>query len=307
MPTCRRPSRPALSPAQAAAANPKQARDAFVATASGKTSEQGQLGASYEDETRLGTVRATAYGIFRNLENPLPFAYITLDRTAGGVRATLENDRRRLRWGLGVEGKLQRDDRVEFSNDGGAPGDAVQTDQLETVDNQAVFARAALPLGRARVSAGLRYDRLRFEADNRLAAAESGARTFEALSPSVGVQLDLRATRLFANISTALEAPTTTELSNRPTARGGFNPNVGPEHTVGTELGAEGVLALRGTALSYDVALFGLRVDDLLVPFQNESDETFYRNAGRTRHLGLETALRWQLPRMTCACNPATP
>lgn len=281
---------------EAVAANPRQARDAFVSTGSGKTSEQGQLGASYQDERSFGTVRATAYGLFRELENPLPFAYITLDRAAGGVRATLQNDRRRLHWGVGVEGKIQRDDRVEFNNADGTPGDQVQTDQLESVDNGAVFARASLPMGRARVSAGLRYDRLRFEADNRLNGAGSGGRTLEALSPSVGVTLDLDATRLFANVSTALEAPTTTELSNRPDTRGGFNPNVGPEHIVGAEAGAQGWLDLQGTALSYDVALFGLRVNDLLVPFQNESDETFYRNAGRTRHLGVETALRWQLP-----------
>lgn len=275
-------------------ADRRQARTSFVETEAGKTQEQGQLGATYYDDLGIGRLKATAYGLFRDLDNPLPFAYITFDRLAGGTRLTLENDEGPLEWGVGLEGKLQRDDRIEFSNDGGQPGDEVQTDQLETVYNQGVFARAALPLGRLNLSAGVRYDRLRFDVDDRAASDQSGQRTFRAFSPSVGLAYALPAGgRVYANFSTALEAPTTTELGNRPDGQGGFNPDIGPEHVYGLEAGARGLLA--EGRLSYDVALFGLQVRDFLVPFQNDSDETFFRNAGRTRHLGAETALEWTL------------
>lgn len=286
---------PGSLPRDLVSEDPQQARDSFVENDAGKMQEQGQLGLTYYDALGgWGRLEATAYGLFRNLENPLPFAYITLDRLAGGTRLTLEGENAGLEWGVGLEGKFQRDDRIEYDNAGGEPGDSVQTDQLETVSNQAVFARAALPLGeRGRISAGARYDRLRFSANDRLPGDDDGERTFQSVSPSVGVSYQFDATRLFAHFSTALEAPTTTELGNRPDAQGGFNPEVGPERVLGGEIGAQGAAG----GLSYDAALFGMQVRDFLVPYRNAAGETFYRNAGRTRHAGLEAALQGQLPR----------
>ena len=276
----------------------RQARDSFVENEAGKVQEQGQLGLTYYDDLGAwGRLKATGYGLFRGLENPLPFAYITFDRLAGGTRLTLEGTSGRLEWGAGLEGKWQRDDRIEYENAGGEPGDSVQTDQLETVANQGAFARAALRLReRWRISAGARYDRLRFSVDDRLPGDDDGARTFQQVSPSVGVSYQLPAARLFAHFSTALEAPTTTELGNRPDAQGGFNPEVGPERVLGLEVGAQGTARGAGSALSYDAALFGMQVRDFLVPYRNEAGETFYRNAGRTRHAGLEAAVQAQFP-----------
>lgn len=280
---------------ESVSADPQQARDLFANRNAGKASEQGQLGATYYDTLPVGLLNVTGYGIFRDLENPLPFAYITVDRRAGGFRATLQNDAHAVEWGFGVAGKFQHDDRVEYGidDDGEQIPDQVQVDQLETVNNQAVFGQAALPLGRWRLNTGLRYDRLRFEADNRQVADRSGQRTFQAWSPSVGLTVDLLQTRLYTNLSTALEAPTTTELGNRPDGGGGFNPALDPERIFGLEVGAEG-LAL-GAALSYDVAFFAMQVRDLLLPFTID-DETFHRNEGRGRHVGLEAAVQGSLP-----------
>ena len=294
---------PGSLPRDLVSENPQQARDAFVEAGAGKMQKQGQLGLTYYDDLGAwGRLKTTAYGLFRNLENPLPFAYITFDRLVGGTRLTLEGRvasgvASGLEWGVGLEGKFQRDDRIEYENAGGEPGDDVQTDQLETVANQGVFGRATLPLGeRARLSAGARYDHLRFAVNDRLPGDDDGERTFQSVSPSVGVSYRLDAARLFAHFSTALEAPTTTELGNRPDAQGGFNPEVRPERVLGLEIGAQGAARVPGGGLSYDAALFGMQVRDFLVPYQNDSDETFYRNAGRTRHAGLEAAVQWQLP-----------
>ncbi len=282
-----------------AAADPRSARGFIVSQGVGKTSQQGQLGLTYYARTGAGLLRATGYGVFRVLENPIPSDYIDLSRRAGGTRLTLQDQDGRLEWGLGLEGKLQRDDRREFSNEGGAP-DSLQIDQLEAVYDGAAFGRAALSLGALRLSAGLRYDWLRFSADDRLDAAEQsggqdGARPFQALSPSLGLLYDLTNARLFVNLSTALEAPTTTELGNRPDGQGGFNPDVEPERTYGIEAGAQGVFL--APQISYDVALFAMQVRNLLEPYQLVEDgPTLFRNAGRTRHLGAEAALQWQLP-----------
>ena len=276
---------------EAAQQNPEQARATIRDFDVGKDVQQSQIGATYYDDVGLGTLNATAYGVLRDLRNPIPFSVIDLDRRAGGVRLTLEDRTSDVRWGVGVEGKLQHDDRMEFESDGGRSGD-VLIDQLETVDNAATFGRFALPLGRLQLDAGLRYDWLRFEADDRTPQNDDGTQTFRALSPSVGLSFDLGTARLFANASTGLEAPTTSELSNRPDAQGGFN-----------DLAAEDVLALEGGVtgrwigprLSYDVALFYQDVDDVLVPFQLQAfGPTYFRNQGAARHVGGEVALQWQ-------------
>jgi len=280
--------------AEAAAEDPRQTRDFLVAQGTGKSSTQGQLGGTYFDVLDFGTLRASLYGTGRGLENPIPSGYIDLTRRAGGARATLENDTRALHWGAGIEAKLQRDDRLEFANDGGSPG-ALNTDQRERVNNEAVFGRLALPLGRLQLSAGLRFDQLRFDVSDNV-GDESGARTFRDLSPSVGAAYRFDAVRAYANLSTGLEAPTTVELGNRPDGRTGFNPNVGAERSVGLEAGVQGVVP--GLNLAYDAAVFTTGIDNMLMPYQEEADgPTLFRNEGATRHTGVEAALQWQLHR----------
>jgi iron complex outermembrane receptor protein len=275
---------------EAAQQTPEQARETILDFDVGKEVTQGQLGATYYDELSPGTLNATAYGIVRDLENPIPFNVIDLNRRAGGVRLTLDNQTSSVKWGVGVEGKLQHDERTEFTSDGGAP-DSLLIDQLETVDNAAAFGRLSIPLGRLNVDAGLRYDWLQFEADDRL-GSDDGTQTFRALSPSIGVSYNLGAARVFANLSTGLEAPTTTELSNRPDGQGGFQ-----------DLNAENILAVEGGVagewiarrLSYDLAVFYQDIDDVLVPFQQQAfGPTYYRNQGAARHLGAEGSLQWR-------------
>lgn len=288
-----RAQNPSTLDAEAASENPRGVRDAVNTFNTGKTVTQGQLGATYFNDVGVGRLRTTAYGIFRELENPIPFGYIDLSRRVVGTRVTLEGSRdaqaRGLEWGIGVEGKIQRDDRSEFGNSGGEP-DGIDLDQLETVDNAGVFGRASLPVGPLRLSAGVRYDRMQFEADDRL-GTNDGSRTFDTVSPSVGVSVDVGTNRIYANLASGLEAPTANELSNRPDGSTGFNLNLDPENIWGLETGIEGVWVSQ--AVSYDLAVFGTRITDLLVPQEGADEQTFFRNAGETRHIGVETALRW--------------
>ena len=284
---------PSTLDAEALRNDRRQAREAAFRFDTGKESTQGQLGATYYDQTAAGTLNATFYAIRRVVDNPIPFGYIDLGRNAGGGRVTLEGTTGDLQidWGVGVEAKLQRDDRKEFGNDGGEPS-GIDVSQKESVNTGGVFGRAALPIGRVRLRAGLRYDRMQFEANDFL-NDNDGTRTFSALSPSVGIAVDAGTARFFSNFSTGLEAPTANELSNRPDGLTGFNPDVGPETIYSLETGVQGVVPR--ARLSYDLTLYGMRVDDLLVPYQLPDESNYYRNAGSTRHGGVETALRWQM------------
>jgi len=202
-----------------------------------------------------------------------------------------------LSWGAGFEAGWQSDDRLNFENDDGEPGTRT-LDQQETVRALGTFARAELAAtSRVTLSGALRYDHFRFEADDRFLLQEdgdpddSGTRTMDAWSPTLGAVLDAGAISVWANVATAIETPTTTELTNRPGGAGGFNPDLEPVHSTSWEVGARGTVL--DDALSWEVALFRADLEDELVPFEvpEAPDRRFFRNAGASEHDGVEAAV----------------
>lgn len=293
---------------------PRYARGFVVAQGAAKKARQLQGGLTLQHQA--GTIRTelTLFGVGRNLDNPIPGAVIELDRASGGVRATHSRDRDigsvPVRWQVGLDLEGQRDDRAEFGNDGlpEADTDAADVpdavvrgtlvlDQQERVRSLAPFAAIDIrPTPALLVTLGGRLDHYRLEADDKLLADgdQSGTRTLSQFSPSVAASLRLGdLTWAYASIGTAFQTPTTNELSNRPDGAGGFNPELSPESIVSLEAGARGQwLPAR---LAWDVALYRMAVDDMLVPFQRDDasgDAVFYRNAGGASSIGAEAALR---------------
>jgi iron complex outermembrane recepter protein len=91
----------------------------------------------------------------------------------------------------------------------------------------------------------------------------------------------------FANVARAFETPTTTELANRPTGAGGFNPDLQPQRATSIEAGARGAT---GDAVSWEVAAYRTAIRDALIPFEVPEvvGRQFFRNAGRAVHRGVE-------------------
>ena len=291
---------PGSLPLDSARLKPSMAWPRNRATASGEASRQVQLG--IEHGRRIGqaaSFNVIAYGLTRTLENPLPFAYIELDRRAGGIRSALRAvvGRAVLTGGLDVE--LQADERGEFNNVSGARGADASRDQTDRIHNFAPFLRASMDLSKAlTVTAGLRYDRAHFEIDDRFlqdGRDDSGARNMSALSPMAGLTYrwsDQLST--FASVSTAFQTPTTTELINNPTLTGGLN-TLEPQRTLSFEAGLRA-----GTArYAAELAVYHSEVRDALVPFQVAGGEgrEFFRNAGHTRQRGMEAAVQVMLHR----------
>lgn len=274
--------------------NPRLARPGFAETNSGKESTHVQGGLTLEHELPTLLVSATGYGLTRSLDNPLPFGYIDVDRTAVGIRTTIQDRRGALQWGVGIDAGLQHDDRKNWDNDNGKPGDELDLDQIEDVSSTGGFgyARYAV-LDHLQITAGLRRSIVRFEMDDRLLANgdDSGERRFAAWSPSVGVAYRAGTTLFFANYGTAFETPTTTELVNRPDMTGGFNEALDPQISKGVEAGARGFLA--DQSLEFDLAAFYSRIEGRLVSFTNDLGREFFRNAGENTHRGVEVALGW--------------
>ena len=278
---------------------------------------QGGVSLRYETDGRQGEV--TVFGMGRSLFNPIPGRVIDLDRRAAGLRGVYSHDARvgagSLRMTAGLDLEIQRDERHEYGN-GGVPGDLVGTledgrvfdelslgdprlDQEENVDGLGPFVEIEWSL-RPDVSltAGGRYDRFRFEAKDRFLADrtdDSGTRDMAQFSPQLGVVYrPAPLTAFYGSFSTAFQTPTTSELSNRPTEAGGFNPGLEPEQLRGFEAGVKGFVP--GAGMAYDAAVFAYGISNMLLPFQidnPETDEIYFRNAGKTRNRGIELKLAW--------------
>jgi iron complex outermembrane receptor protein len=101
--------------------------------------------------------------------------------------------------------------------------------------------------------------------------------------------------RAWANLSTGFQTPTTTELINAPPAAGqpccptGFNTSLDPQRALSFEAGTGGSAG----RVRFDVVAYHMIVRSTIVPFQVPSVDgrEFFRNAGRTRHRGVEATL----------------
>lgn len=264
-----------------------------------KDVRQGQAGVSWRGG--VGGMEGTfsAYGVRRELDNPIPTTVIDLNRSGGGIRLALANawetSAGSVRADFGVEGELQSDDRRTYANDGGERA-ALTLDQQERVRATALFGQLRLPVSaRLGVVGALRFDHFSFNADDRFTAPDnpddSGDRTMTGLNPSLGLHLDLGGHGLFASVARSFETPTTTELANQPDRAGGFNPGLEPQRGWTVEGGLRGDLGARAT---YDLALYSTSLANQLVPFEVPSapGRRFYRNAGKSRIRGFEAAAR---------------
>lgn len=292
---------PGSLPADSAQQRPSAAWPNNVRTGSGESTRQVQAGISWADGLGRGRFEAGAWGLTRDVDNPLPFGYITVDRVAAGARAAWSGSLgESLELTTGIDLEHQRDERTERSNEAGAPGAELRRDQVDRVTTLAPFVQGRVRLGdRAGLTAGARYDRFAFAVDDAFlgdGTDDSGDRDLSAASGFLGATLDVSpGWTLWANAGTAFQTPTTTELINRPPVPGspccpgGFDPELEPQTARSAEAGVR-----HGTArLSLDLSAFAMNVGDAIVPFQvpDVDARTFYRNAGETRHRGIEAGL----------------
>jgi iron complex outermembrane receptor protein len=285
--------------AEQAERDPESARDANVFFDAGETLSQQRAGFVYTRERASGTLTLRNYYVLRDFENRLPFeggGAVDLDRFFYGGGAKYEfgsSDSGGLRLIAGFDYDRQADDRVRFDNVAGERGQRV-FDQAENVTGTGAYLQGRYDFADTwTVSAGLRYDDVSFDVDDRYLADgdDSGRIAFRELSPSVGVTADFGTRVLFFNAGTAFETPTTTELAN-PDAAGGFNQQLRPQLARHYELGVRG----EQPALAWELSAFHIDGDDELIPYELAEfpGRTFYENAGTTSRTGIEAYASWR-------------
>lgn len=299
---------PGALPADSAALKPRMAWPANKNTfRTGEVGRQNQYGVTVTQRVlRDARIELAAHGIQRTIDNPIPQRIVAIDRKASGVRAALSETLGTFGWlrlSAGAELQRQNDERLNFVNTSGERG-AVVLDQLERVENDAVFAQASADVSRNWILiAGVRRDKVRFRVEDRLVTPtnpdDSGEREMRAVSPSVGLTFSATpALDLYSNYSTSFETPTTSELANQESGAGGMNPDLEPQRSASIELGVNGRVRAPRVVGSYQIALYDARVREALIPFevQTSPGRQYFRNAGSTRHRGVETATTLVLP-----------
>lgn len=291
-------------------ANPEQADTLSVQKKARKEVHQVQMGLS---ASRVafgdGEITGQAFGGTRTLRNPLTFAVVGVDRRQGGAGMRLTVPVRisgvENRFSLGADGQWMNDARKNWANCNnvatrtancptvGVEKGIIQLDQREIVSSIGPYIRDEIEIGRVRTTLGVRADRMRFELKDGFVTSnnpdDSGVRTMSAVSPMFGVATRLSPFHsLYANVASAFETPTTTELGNQADGSAGLNRDLKPQYSTTIEAGAKGLMFAR---VGYDVAVFDASIRDELIPFTTTNGRTFYRNAGRTRRKGVELAL----------------
>lgn len=281
-----------------------------------KAVQQTQIALLAERDVGQGTVRGSLFTGTRALDNPLPFAIVEVDRRVigGGMHGAWRVDALAwpLRFGVGVDAQRQVDERYNFENCAavlptaptsarcptqGAESGATRLEQQEQASALGGYGRLEFeaPHG-VFASVAMRYDQVAFRVRDRFVTAtnadDSGNRTLGAWTPMLGLTWRARPLwSLYANLSTAFETPTVTELTNQETGAAGLNITLEPQRTRTVEIGTHALLWGRVRA---DVALFEAAVLDELVPFDvpNQPGRRAFRNAGRSTRRGAETSMR---------------
>ena len=302
---------PGALPADSVRVRPSMAWPNNARTGSGEATRQVQSGLAWARNTAGGRLDVALYGLGRDVDNALPFGFILLERRAAGLRSSWSGTPVRRSQNLsvtsGVDIEWSRDSRREFNNTGGRPGTDLRRSQTDRVSAVGPFAQATLRATPALdIVLGARYDAVTFATDDAFLTDgrdDSGERTLSAFSPTLGLSWEVQpGIRLYGNLATAFQTPTTTELINappvsgQPCCPGGFNVALDPQKARSVELGARGTI---GPAISFDMAIYHMNVENTIVPFQVADGEgrEFFRNAGESRHRGVEIAAHVPLGR----------
>jgi iron complex outermembrane recepter protein len=255
--------------------------------------------------TQLGAnqrLEVSPYFQYRDIDHPI-FQVINQQSRDYGAEVRYESTLpvlgRANRLTIGVQPAWLNMDNRQFVNEAGAHGE-LRKQQKDEAIGMAVFAENALDLTpRFTAVLGVRVDHaIRKSRDEFLSDGDqSDHREYNPVLPKIGVLYALPAIQgqIYANASRSFEPPLLLEL-NSLTVPGFIGIN--GQDAWQFELGVRGS---RG-GLSWDVAAYDveLRNEILNLNVQPFTGAPFtvptYRNAPRTRHLGLETGLEYQIP-----------
>ena len=159
------------------------------------------------------------------------------------------------------------------------------------------YAQADVSLpGRVQLSAGVRYDHLGYDYDNRLSVLESGSHrrpastgaSFNRVSPKLGATWELAPnTNIFASYRAAFRAPSESQLFRQGAAISTVD--LKPVRAGSWEAGVRTAL---GGVITVEATAYTMRLrDDIVTFFDPSNGLRLTQNAGATNHRGVEVGV----------------
>jgi len=177
----------------------------------------------------------------------------------------------------------------------GERGPELRDNKREGANNLGIFAQEEINLGeRWGFNVGARFDAITYYAENFVDADMSGQKSFQRVSPKVGVNYRLSPTHsLYASVGGGVEAPAGNETDPASTfgqdSVYAINPLLDPIISTSYEVGTKQVAVLGGSAspwqVRYDAALYYTDVRNEIVPYRGGR---FYFTAGQAGRFGAE-------------------
>ncbi len=267
--------------------------------------------AGYEDSRRLlGGIGAThfiapelwadfsLFTTWHDEKEMRPFDVFYEERTGVGTRFTLRHryhiGNQVIETAIGGEGMYEKYLYCNYENIGGegVQGSLV-SDNREAALTYNLFLQGDLNTGKWIWSGGINLNRTNVRYTDQFENQEvdlSGQYSYSAIvSPRLSTSYRLiPGHRTYATISHGFAPPS---LAETLTPEGRINPEIKPEKSWNFEWGIRG--QFNRNRIYYDVGLYRMYVQDLLVAERVGEDAWVGRNAGASLHQGLEAELHW--------------
>lgn len=251
------------------------------------------LSHSYELSTNLSTTNSIFYTYLDHYE-PRPFNILDEFTHGFGFRSVTQGKLFQGNFTIGAE--LYRDEynwqtffnQFRDNDDNGSLQGQQLSDNKEFRSQLNLFGGYTFPIAaKLEGQFGLNFNQTQFDFRDLFNTGEentSAQRDFDPIVlPSFSLQYQLHQGRLFVNASRGFSNP---GLEETLTPDGIINPDLNQEKGWSYELG--GVLQLLKRKLNLGLSLYQMDITDLLVAERIDEDLFIGRNAGKTKHQGIE-------------------
>ena len=257
---------------------------------------------SHRFTENLSTTNSIFYTYLDHYE-PRPFNILDEFTHGFGLRSVTEGNL--FQGSFSIGGELYRDEynwqtfvnEFRDNNGNGSLQGAQLSDNKEFRSQLNLFGTYTFPIAsKLEGQLGLNLNQTKFNFRDLFNSGEnntSAQRDFDPiLLPSFGLQYQTKRGRLFANISRGFSNP---GLEETLTPDGVINPELNQEKGWNYELGS--VFSLLANKLNLGISIYQMNITDLLVAERIDEDLFIGRNAGETRHQGLEldASYTWKL------------
>lgn len=280
--------------------NPQSAAYTWGQSKGYESYDKGLLGLTYSQQFSPSVgAKLAVFGKFRDAYEPRPFNILQEKTNTVGTRFIISKNWLSTRLHAGGELFHDRYDWQTFENNytaetnGSVQGNII-TDNREKRNYQNIFLELEQDLtANLQLTGGVNANFTSYEliSEYQLDGSDaSGDYSFDPIfSPKIGLSYQLDRQAVFVNVSHGFSPPS---LEETLYPDGQINPNIQPETGWNFETG------IRGNAgqLSYDVSVYYMHIQNLLVAQRTAEDAYIGVNAGTNNHLGADILANYSIP-----------